>query len=266
MNTVDSRHADRGVSRRRRTLVASGSSALFLSAALLAQTAPAPTGRASGASPQTATAPAAVPNAGIDSVKTQLKATDAEWKVIGPKLQAVVTARQTVMTYATAGGGATALFGGGGPDFLGRGGRGGPGGPGGFGRDSLNGPGGPGGPFGRGGPDFPPGVDPATFFAGRGGPGGPPPGFDPAALPANTAGGAPFPMAGTNNAITAALDELKTTLTNSASTPEQVKVKLAAVRAERKKAESSLAAAQKALLLLITPAQEATLVSLGYLD
>jgi hypothetical protein len=73
-------------------------------------------------------------------------------------------------------------------------------------------------------------------------------------------------MGGTNNAISAALDELKTTLANSASTPEQVKVKLAAVRAERKKAESNLAAAQKALLLLITPAQEATLVSLGYLD
>ena len=262
MNQFDPHHSDRGAALTRRTLVASVSSALFLSAALFAQTAPTPARRASGASPQTA----ATPNTGIDSVKTQIKATDEEWNVIGPKLQAVVTARQTVMTYATAGGGAGAPFGGGGPGFLG---RGGPGGPGGFGRDSLDGPGGPGGPFGRGGADLPPGVDPATFFGGRGGrggPGGPPAGFDPAALPGNNAGAAPPAMGGGANAITAALDELKTTLANSASTPEQVKAKLATVRAERKKAESNFAAAQKALLLLITPAQEVTLVSLGYLD
>lgn len=256
MNTLDPTRPDRAAARTRCVLIASASSALVLSAALFAQTAPAPASRGSGPSPQTAATAAAAPNAGIDGVKTQIKATDEEWSVIGPKLQAVVASRQTVMTYAT-----TGVPGG----FFGRGG-----GPPGFGSDSLNGPGrGPGfggGLRGRGGQGVPPGFDPSTFFTGRGAQGGPPPGFDPAALSGNDGGAAPPPMGGGDNAISAALDELKTTLANSASTPAQVKTKLAAVRAARKKAESNLAAAQKALLLLITPAQEATLVSFGYLD
>lgn len=90
---------------------------------------------------------------GIDSVKTQIKATDEEWKVIGPKLREVVAARRA----------AEIGFG----DNLGsRGGFGGPGG--GFGP-----PGGPGG-FGPGGGGFPPGGP--GGFGPPGGPGGSPPG------------------------------------------------------------------------------------------
>ncbi len=43
------------------------------------------------------TTPAANP---VTDVKTLIKATDDEWKVINPRLQAVVTARQAVMIAA----------------------------------------------------------------------------------------------------------------------------------------------------------------------
>ena len=59
------------------------------------------------------------------NVQAQIKATDEEWRVINPRLQAVITARQAVMTYTASAGG--------------RGGFGGPG-PN-FGTDSFEGPG-----------------------------------------------------------------------------------------------------------------------------
>jgi len=204
---------------------------------------------------------ASAPNGGVEGVKALIKATDEEWKVIGSKLQAVVAARQTVMTYAPAGAA-----------------RGGPGvgGFGDFGSDSFNGPGAgpgfPGGPGGRGGPPgLPPGFDPASpagaAAGARGvGPAGGRGGFDPA-FPgdaANRGGGPPAGFGG--NAVSVALDELKTTLADATSSPEQIKAKLTAVRSARAKAAADLAAAQKSLLLLLTPAQEAVLVSLGYLD
>ena len=71
---------------------------------------------------------------------------------------------------------------------------------------------------------------------------------------------------GNNNAVGTALAELTTALADTTSTPEQIKAKLAAVRNARQKAAADLAAAQKALLPLLTADQEATLVSLGYLD
>src|SRR6185295_6293645 len=121
------------------TTVAAFSALLFLAVAVSAQTPPAATGAA---------APAAAASA--PSVQTQIKATDEEWKVINPKLQAVAIARQAVMTYTASVGGRGGF---GGPGFgtdsfdgpgngmgAGRGGRGGGGG--------FGGPGGPGGGFG----------------------------------------------------------------------------------------------------------------------
>ena len=62
------------------------------------------------------------------------------------------------------------------------------------------------------------------------------------------------------------MTELKTALAGEAPVTEQITAKVAAVREVRKKAVTDLAAAQKNLLLLLTPDQEATLVSLGYID
>jgi hypothetical protein len=220
----------------RKLMLAGISSILFLTTMASAQPAPQTQQPASGQSAQT----------GVASVQSLIKATDEEWKVINPKLQAVVTARQSVMTYTASTGGRGGF--GGGPNFGtdsfdgpgngiggGRGGRGGgPGGPGGFG-----GPGGPGGQnFGGGG-------------GGRGGRGG---------GPGGPGGG------NSNNAVSAALAELATAVADTTSTPEQIKAKLAAVRTARQKAASDLAAAQKALLPLLTADQEATLASLGYID
>jgi hypothetical protein len=99
---------------------------------------------------------------GLAAVKSQIRASDEEWKIIEPKLRKVIAARQAVETGMNAGEGGnnSGRRGGfGGPG--GRGGRGGPGGPG-FGGDSFAGPSdsagggfgpggfGPGG-FGRGG-------------------------------------------------------------------------------------------------------------------
>jgi hypothetical protein len=243
-------------------VIAGGAVVALLSVVLIAQ----------GAAPTTAPAQmppaqgnrgavASEPNGGIEGVKALIKATDEEWKVIGSKLQAVIAARQTVMTYASAGAA-----------------RGGPGigGFGDFGPDSLNGPeAGPGFPGGRGGrggpPGMPPGFDPsnpAGAAAGAQGVGtaGGRGGFDPASpIDAANRGGGP-PAGSGGNTVSVALDELKTTLADSTSSPEQIKTKLAAVRSARAKAAADLAAAQKSLLLLLTPAQEAVLVSLGYLD
>ncbi len=205
-------------------------------------------------------------NAAIEAIKPLIKATDAEWHVIGPKLQAVVTARQAAVTYTAAGG---------------RGGFGGGGFPGFDGADSFAGPvadtqgfGGRGGSGGRGG------FDPAAFFGGRGGSGGRG-GFDPANFPGGRGGfggpggasgrggfggGMPMDFGTNNNAVGTALAELKTALADASTSPEQVKAKLAAVRSARQKAINDLAVAQKSLLPLLTASQEATLVSLGYLD
>jgi hypothetical protein len=225
------------------TSLAGISSVLLLSIGLIAQRGPEPAQSRPPAS------------TGIESVKPLIKATDEEWKVIGPKLQSVVTARQAVMTYT-----ANAF------------GRGGFGGPGDFGTDSFNGPSsdGPGfggGRFGRGG-GAPGGADggrgregfdPAAFAAmaaARGGPGG----------PGGPGGGGPGGFGGINNAVSTALADLKTALADPTSTPLQLKTKLAAVRSARQKAAVDLATAQKNLLRLLTADQEATLVSLGYID
>ena len=263
----------------KKSLLTGVSAALLLSLAAIAQPAPEqaqPMPGQVGARPAGPGGNAPAANAGIDSVKPLIKSTDEEWKVIGPKLQAVVTARQAVVTYTAAGtgGGGFGGFGGGGgfPNF-GTDSFAGPAedGPGFGGRGGRGGPGGPGGGDGRGG--FDPAM--AAAFAGRGGPGGADGaagrgGFDPAAFAGRggPGGGAPGGFGGNNNnnAVGTALAELKTALAEPTTTPEQAKAKLAAVRSARQKAVRDLATAQKNLLPLLTADQEATLVSLGYLD
>ena len=129
---------------------------------------------------------------GMEDVKVQIRATDEEWKVIGPKLWKVIAARQFVEADRSSmifnpGGGPGAFGGppGSGPGAVGGrrgGGRGSFGGPGGGGPGVPGGPpGGPRGAFagpGGGGPGGPPRGGPGAFGGppdgGPGAPGGPP--------------------------------------------------------------------------------------------
>ncbi|MHB1035422.1 MAG: hypothetical protein ACYC35_14215 [Pirellulales bacterium] len=96
--------------------------------------------------------------------------------------------------------------------------------------------------------------------------GGLPPGaVSPGGLPPGGPGGPPgFGMR--DGVVGAALAELQATLADQKSSPEQIREKVAAVRAARKKAMAKLEAAQKELLELLAPDQEAAMVGLGYLD
>ncbi|HVT80432.1 MAG TPA: hypothetical protein VHM90_07225 [Phycisphaerae bacterium] len=121
---------------------------------------------------------------GIESVKTEIKASDEEWKVIAPLLRDVMSAQQAVDVALDPSGAADPSGFGGPGGFGGRGGRGGPGGS----NDVFSGPddrgsfgGGPGGGrggrggrggFGPGGPDDAGGPGAPGGFGGPGGPGG----------------------------------------------------------------------------------------------
>jgi hypothetical protein len=63
-----------------------------------------------------------------------------------------------------------------------------------------------------------------------------------------------------------ALSDLRTGLADERTTPEQLKTMIAHVRSAREKTRKDLEAAQKELLLVITPDQESILVGLGYID
>jgi Spy/CpxP family protein refolding chaperone len=69
-----------------------------------------------------------------------------------------------------------------------------------------------------------------------------------------------------NNIITQAQGELKAVLDDPKHTKAEVDEKVAAVRKARQKARSEADAAQKDLLQMLTAAQEAVLVSLGYVE
>ena len=62
------------------------------------------------------------------------------------------------------------------------------------------------------------------------------------------------------------LTEMQTLLADGQATEDQIKEKLATVRATRKKARVDLDAAQKDLRQLLTTQQESILTALGYLD
>ena len=100
-------------------------------------------------------------------------------------------------------------------------------------------------------------------FGGGGGPGG---------TGGRTRGGNPGdaqPAAATTtpeSPVAKAAGELRTVTENKEAAAADVKAKLDAYRAARAKAKEELAAAQKELTELLTPKQEAVLVSMGMLD
>jgi hypothetical protein len=227
------------------------------------------------------------PSDGLAEVQAKIRATDEEWKVIGPKLRKVMAVQAAVgagIDESSAGS----------PGFvpMGRGGRGGPGGgPGGPGNDSFANPG-EGGPFGRGGPgpggfrrggpgpdglgpgsseafrpDGADGPDPEGFGRGPGGFGRG--GRGPGEFGRGGPGGGP-PFGGSpgfgDMAVMQKLAELQATLADPNGTSEQLREKMTAVRSARQKAKVDLAAARKDLLQMLTLDQEATLVSLDCLD
>jgi hypothetical protein len=184
---------------------------------------------------------------GLDSVKIRIHASDEEWKVIGPCLVAVITARQTA-NYSLSDSSRTAAQSGAGRN--GRRGRGA--GAGGDSFESLDS--GFAGSVGRGG-------------RGGGGSGG----ASTAAGPVGgTTSGAPaVATPGTlvaDNPVALALVELENALANTNTPPQEIEERVATVRGAKEKAKADLALAQKKLRRLLTPSQEAVLASLGYLD
>lgn len=71
---------------------------------------------------------------------------------------------------------------------------------------------------------------------------------------------------GAGNVVTQAQAELKTMLDDPKQTKAEVEEKIAGVRKARQKAQADLDAVQRDLRLLLTPSQDAILVSAGYLD
>jgi hypothetical protein len=98
------------------------------------------------------------------------------------------------------------------------------------------------------------------MFGGRGGRGGQG-GND--AAPQERRGSGPN---GEQTAMDKAMAQLQTTLDNQSASSDDIKKALTAVRAEREKAQSQLAAAQEDLKKILTPRQEAVLVSMGQLN
>jgi len=159
-------------------------------------------------------------------IQQQAGFTDDEMKVIQPRLQKVVDAQRAA--------------------GVGRGrGFGGFGG-GGFGGGGFGGGGGPGGGFGGGGPG--------------GGFGGPP------GAPAAAGGATPPATAPQLDPVAQASQDLNTAVQDTATTNDQLKTKLKALRDAREKARAALTAAQDDLKKVVNLKQEATLVTLGYLD
>jgi hypothetical protein len=66
--------------------------------------------------------------------------------------------------------------------------------------------------------------------------------------------------------VNRAIAELQTELADKKTNPEQLKTKVAAVRAARQKAREKVRTTQRDLVELLTADQEAVLVSLGYLE
>jgi hypothetical protein len=122
---------------------------------------------------------------------------------------------------------------------------------------------GPGGDGFRGpgeGPQPPPGgfADRGRFGP-RGGFGGPPPG--------GPGGPALAGALGTDFALLIqAQADLRAALDDPRAAPDSIREKVAALRQARQKARAALDAASKDLVELLTPDQEAVLVSMGYLD
>ena len=63
-----------------------------------------------------------------------------------------------------------------------------------------------------------------------------------------------------------AMTDLQTAAADVKASPDELKKKVAAVRTARQKARNNFEAAEKELLEMLSPDQEAVLVGLGYLD
>jgi Ca2+-binding EF-hand superfamily protein len=132
-------------------------------------------------------------------------------------------------------------------------------------------------PSPRFGPGGPPGMGPRPDAPPRGGPDEPSraaSGGQPAPDRDNRGGrmnvpnstGGPPGRGAEDNAVARAMRDLQETLADSKSTPELIGEKIAAVRAARKRANAELQAALRQLAELLTPDQQAVLISLGYLE
>ncbi len=188
------------------------------------------------------------------ALQTQMASTDEEWLVLWPKLQNILLLRDEVHPIPA------------GP-------------PGGF---MMGGPGAVGFPMGGSGLEAPNNLGMGTSGIGMANqadpfnpqkiPGlpKPQPGFFGAVL--GQAGLAMPPPNGSmftlpkGNAVQTQLTELATMLRDKTTTTDQIKEKLVLIRATRQKAKAELQTAQADFLHLITPAQAALLLALGYLD
>ena len=115
----------------------------------------------------------------------------------------------------------------------------------------------------------------SSRFGGFGGGPGGPPGGDRRRGPDGGGGGTPSagsaPSGGgdpnrTERAGSAEREALRTALESEATTPEDIKAKLTAVREVRKKSEAELAAAREDLKKVLSVRQEAALVAIGILE
>ena len=251
------------------TLLIGITSALVVAMGVVAQMPPGPGGDGGGFPPGVGF-PGLGQGDGLADIQTLIRASNEEWKVIGPKIRTVMAARTAIeasidVSNISNNANQSGRFGPGGGPF-----GGGP-----PGNDSFEGPGmgGPGG-FRRGGPGRggfgPGGPDPNRMGPGPGGAGPGQGGFGPGpqgfGRGGRGPGGGPPGFGGPGNAVTQALMELRTVAVDPNATTEQIKEKAAAVRTARQKTKADLAAAQKNLVQLLTQDQEAMLVVLGYLD
>jgi hypothetical protein len=69
-----------------------------------------------------------------------------------------------------------------------------------------------------------------------------------------------------SNTVAQALTDLQTAMSDAKTTAVQIEDKIAAVRKARLKARRELEIAQKDLLDLLSPSQQAVLMTLGYID
>jgi len=188
------------------------------------------------------------------SLQGRLRSTDEEWKVLGPKLDAFLQAKQATTPDLNDQG-----------DAFGFGGRGLP-----QSSDTFGGPnevpaqgnfrGGGGGALG------PLGMVIGNIFAGTS-----PPAkatTQPAAStdPVDPASSANSGTSRQSVTLAQALTDLQSAIKDKHTTDKQLADQLITVRAARQKAQADFKTAQDALRQLITPDQEAVLVSMGYMD
>ena len=166
-----------------------------------------------------------------DRIKTQLNASDEQWKTIEPRLEKLQTAQREAQSGGRGG------FGGG-RGGAGGGGRGGPGGAGGFG-----GGGGFGGAGGAAG-------DPNAQGGGR----------------RNRGGGGFGGFTQEPTEVQTKLQALQEAIQDPNASPDDIASKARGLRDAKTKAKAALLAAQEDLSSVLTARQQYVLLSMGYLE